>query len=66
MSIVCQKGVAGGNKWRRVRGRPREGWIDGVKVALGNSGTTVEAARQCAALNGEPKRVESPGTYVTE
>ena len=32
----------------RVRGRPRLGWMDGVKVALGNSGMTVEAARQCA------------------
>ena len=26
-----------------VRGRPRLGWMDGVKVALGNSGMTVEA-----------------------
>ena len=32
----------------RVRGRPRLGWMDGVKLALGNSGMTVEAARQCA------------------
>ena len=32
----------------RVRGRPRLGWMDGVKVALGNSGMVVEAARQCA------------------
>ena len=31
----------------RVRGRPRLGWMDGVKVALGNRGLTVEAARQC-------------------
>ena len=31
----------------RVRGRPRLGWMDGVKVALGNRGMTVEAARQC-------------------
>ena len=30
----------------RVRGRPRLGWMDGVKVALGNRGMTVEAARQ--------------------
>ena len=29
----------------RVRGRQR---MDGVKVALGNRGMTVEAARQCA------------------
>ena len=31
----------------RVRGRPRLGWMDGVKVVLGNRGMTVEAARQC-------------------
>ena len=28
----------------RVRGRPRLGWMDGVKVALGKRGMTVEAA----------------------
>ena len=33
---------------RRVRGRPRLVWMDGVKVALGNRGMTEEAARQCA------------------
>ena len=33
---------------RRVRGRPKLGWIDGVKLALGNRGVTVKAARQCA------------------
>ena len=32
--------VSGG----RVRGRPRLGWMDGVKVAIGNRGMTVEAA----------------------
>ena len=32
---------------RRVRGRPRLGWMDGVKVALGNRRITVEAPRQC-------------------
>ena len=32
----------------QVRGRPRLGWMDGVKVALGNRGMMVEAARQCA------------------
>ena len=36
--------VSGG----RVRGKPRLGWMDGVKVALGNRGMTAEAARQCA------------------
>ena len=45
--------VSGG----RIRGRPRLGWIDGVKVSLGNRGMTVEAAR---------KSGESPGTCVTE
>ena len=36
--------VSGG----RVRARPRLGWMDGVKVALGNREMTAEAARQCA------------------
>ena len=44
--------VSGG----RVRGSPRLGWMDGVKVALDNRGMTVEAARQCAkdGKSGEP------------
>ena len=41
---VLMAEVSGG----RVRARPRLGWMDGVKVALGNRGMTVEAARQCA------------------
>ena len=41
---VLMAEVSGG----RVRGRPRLGWMDGVKVALVNRGMTVEAARQCA------------------
>ena len=41
---VLMAEVSGG----RVLGRPRLCWMDGVKVALGNSGITVEAARQCA------------------
>ena len=56
---VLMAEVSGG----RVRGRPRLGWMDGVKVALGNRGMTVEAARQCAK---RPESVESPGTYVTK
>ena len=40
---VLMADVGGG----RVRGRPTLGWMDGVKVALGNRGMTVEAARQC-------------------
>ena len=39
---VLMAKVSGG----RVRGRPRLGWMDGVKVALGNRGMTVQAARQ--------------------
>ena len=35
--------VSGG----RVRGRPRLGWMDGVKETLGNRGMTMEAARRC-------------------
>ena len=31
----------------RVRGRTRLSWMGGVKVAIGNRGMTVEAARQC-------------------
>ena len=41
---VLMAEVSGG----RVRGRPRLGWMDGVKVVLGNRGMMVEAARQCA------------------
>ena len=41
---VLMAEVSGG----QVRGRPRSGWMDGVKVALGNRGVMVEAARQYA------------------
>ena len=41
------KGVDGEVIGRRVRGRPRLGWMDSVKVALSNRETTMEAARQC-------------------
>ena len=37
---VLMAEVSGG--W--VRGKPRLGWMDGVKVAFGNRGMTVEAA----------------------
>ena len=46
--------VSGG----RVRWRPRLGRMDGVKVALGNRG--------CTSMRESWKRVESPGTSVTE
>ena len=39
---VLMAKISGG----RVRGRLRLGWMDGVKVALGYRGMTVEAARQ--------------------
>ena len=38
----------------RVRGRPRLGWMDGVKVALGNRGMTVEAVRPCFLSDRAP------------
>ena len=41
---VLMTEVSGG----RVRGRPRLGWMDGVKVALGRREMTVDVARQCA------------------
>ena len=45
----------------RVRERSRLGWMDGVKVALGNRGMTVEAARKIGR-SGEPWYI----LYVTE
>ena len=49
---VLMAEVSGG----RVRGRPRLGWMDGVKVALGNRGVTVEAADNArkTGKNGKP------------
>ena len=41
---VLMEDVSG---WR-VRGRPRLGWMDGLKIALGNRWVMVEAAGQCA------------------
>ena len=46
-SAVRPKSVEDGYEGGRVQGRPRLGCMDGVKVALGNRGMTVEAARQC-------------------
>ena len=44
---VLMAEVSGGRyEGGRVRGRPRLGWMDGVKVALGNRGMMVEAARK--------------------
>ena len=41
---VLMAEVSGG----RVLRRPRLGWMDGAKMALGNRGMTVEAGRQYA------------------
>ena len=46
---VLMAEVSGG----RVRGRSRLGSMDGVKVALGNRGMTVEAARQYTRKTGK-------------
>ena len=40
---VLMADISGG----RVQGRPRLGWMDDMKVALGSRGITMEAARHC-------------------
>ena len=47
--MVSTRGENGG----RVRARPRFGWREGVKVALGNRGMTVKAVRRCARERNE-------------
>ena len=51
---VLMAEVSGG----RIQGRPRLGWMDGVKVALGNRGMTVEAARKIGK-SGEPWHIRN-------
>ena len=53
---VLMAEVSGG----RLRGRQRLGWMDSVKVALGNRGMTVEAAQQC----GKDRKEWRVITYV--
>ena len=48
----------------RVRERPRLGWMEDVKVALGNR--VKNGIGGCATMRERPERVESPGTYVIE
>ena len=48
---------------RRVRGRPRLGWMDGVKVAVRQQRND---GGGCATMRERTERVESPGTCVTE
>ena len=55
---VLMSEVSGG----QVRGRQGLGWMDDVKVALGNRGMT--AGGGCATMRERSERVESPGTYV--
>ena len=43
---VLMAEVSGG----QVRGRPRLGWMDGVKVALSNEGMTMEVARNARKI----------------
>ena len=57
---VLMAEVSGG----RVRWRPRLGWMDGVNVALGNRGMTVEAVRKCAKDRKEWSALVH--IYVTE
>ena len=56
---VLMAEVSGG----RVRGRPRLGWMDGVKVAYRQQRND---SGGCATKREKSERVESPGTYVTE
>ena len=53
--------VSGG----RVRGRPRLGWMDGVKVALGLRQQRNDGVG-CATMHKRQERVASPDTYVIE
>ena len=45
---IARRALTADGRGGRVRGRPRLGWTDGVKVAMGSRGMTVEAARQYA------------------
>ena len=45
---TARRGLMADVSGRRVWGRPRFGWMDGVKMALGSRGMTMEADRQCA------------------
>ena len=56
---VLMAEVSGG----RVRGRPRLGWMDGVKVGVRQPSNDGGGS---ATMRERPESVESPGTYVTE
>ena len=68
---VLMAEISGG----RVRGRPRLGWIDGVKVALGNRSRNYGGGSATMSERSEdpiftyvpdPYMYKTPGTYVTE
>ena len=46
---VLMMKVSGG----RIRGKPRSGWLNGVKVTFGSRGVTVEAVLQWTGRIGE-------------
>ena len=48
----------------RVRGRPRLGWMDGLQMALGNRGVTVDVVRQYTKDRKEQRALVH--AYVTE
>ena len=45
---MARRVLMGEERGERVRGRPRLGWVDGVKMPLCSRGMTVKAARQWA------------------
>ena len=52
----------------QVGGRPRLGWMDGVKVSLGKILFVWQQRNDCGAcatMREKSERVESPSTYVT-
>ena len=42
---------------RNVRGRPRFGWIDGVKKAVNDWGMDVREAKECAKNRNEWREI---------
>ena len=45
---MARRVLIGRSQWRTGTRETELGWMDGVKVALGNRGMAVEAERQCA------------------
>ena len=54
MSTIWLEGCGG-----RVRGKPRLGWVGGLREQRNNGGGS-------ASMREKSERVESPGTCVTE